>query len=283
MDNKSITEKVKEFALKRLIEFIGISILVFSILIFTALISYSPSDPNFIYPKNQEINNILGINGSIGADFLLQSLGLISYFLPVTLICLSIKIIFQKTLRQIFNCLFYIVCYSIIGTIFLTQFYKDAFFLIINGNGGFVGDYFYNKIFFKIVNLHTQLSYYFQLLLFIVLFLISINFRFVWLSFVKKVFVNKKLASTNEAKKFERESIIENDYIQETFTFDKKNENRDNQKIVYNLPKLDLLEKPKEKNLKNNLRSDINEEFLEKILLDFGVEGKIKKLAPDLL
>ncbi len=279
MDIKNITEKVKEFTLKRLIEFIGISILFFSILIFTALISYSPSDPNFIYPKSQEINNVLGINGSIGADFLLQSIGLISYFLPITLIFLSIAIIFQKNLRQIFNCLFYIVCYSIVGSIFLTQFYKDAFFLIVNGNGGFVGDYFYNKIFFKIANLHTQLSFYFQLLLFIVLFLTSINFRLIWLLSVKKVFEDKKVVSSNKPKKIEGEAIIENDYIQKTFTFDKKNENRDNQKKVYNLPKLDLLEKPKEKNLKNNLRSDINEEFLEKILLDFGVEGKIKKIS----
>jgi len=279
MDIKNITEKVKEFTLKRLIEVIGISILFFSILIFTALISYSPSDPNFIYPKSQEINNVLGINGSIGADFLLQSIGLISYFLPITLIFLSIAIIFQKNLRQIFNCLFYIVCYSIVGSIFLTQFYKDAFFLIVNGNGGFVGDYFYNKIFFKIANLHTQLSFYFQLLLFIVLFLTSINFRLIWLLSVKKVFEDKKVVSSNKPKKIEGEAIIENDYIQKTFTFDKKNENRDNQKKVYNLPKLDLLEKPKEKNLKNNLRSDINEEFLEKILLDFGVEGKIKKIS----
>ena len=82
MDIKNSIEKVKDFTLKRLIEFIGISMLVSSILIFVALISYSPDDPNFIYPKNQEINNILGINGSIGADFLLQSIGLISYFLP---------------------------------------------------------------------------------------------------------------------------------------------------------------------------------------------------------
>ena len=83
MNIKNNIEKVKDFALKRLIEFVGILILGFSIFIFTALISYNPNDPNFIYPKNQEINNILGINGSIGADFLLQSIGLVSYFLPI--------------------------------------------------------------------------------------------------------------------------------------------------------------------------------------------------------
>ena len=69
--------------------------------------------------KIRKLNNILGINGSIGADFLLQSIGLISYFLPITLIFLSITIIYQKNLIQIVNSLFYIVCYSIIGTIFL--------------------------------------------------------------------------------------------------------------------------------------------------------------------
>ena len=68
MNFKNNVEKVKDFTQKRLIEAIGILLLILSILIFVALISYSPTDPNFIYPKNQEINNILGINGSIGAN-----------------------------------------------------------------------------------------------------------------------------------------------------------------------------------------------------------------------
>ena len=79
MNFKNNVEKVKDFALRRLIEFIGIFILFFSVLILVALISYSPNDPNFIYPKNLEISNFLGVRGSIGADFLLQSIGLVSY------------------------------------------------------------------------------------------------------------------------------------------------------------------------------------------------------------
>ena len=279
MNIKNNIEKIKDFALKRLIEFIGIVILALSILMLAALISYNPNDPNFIYPKNEGINNILGINGSIGADFLLQSIGLISYFLPITLIFLSIAIIYQKNLIQIINCLFYIICYSIIGTIFLTQFYNEAFFLIINGNGGFVGEYFYNKIFFKIANLHSELSYYFQLLLFVVLFLISINFRLKWLSSIKKIFKNKKNISSNEVVNSKKEIFVENNNIQETFSFDKKNEKNNDHIRIFNLPKLDLLEQSKEKNKKNNLRKDINEEFLERILLDFGVEGKIRKIS----
>ena len=279
MNIKNSIEKVKDFALKRLIELIGILILIVSVLLLIALISYSPNDPNFIYPENQEINNILGINGSIAADFLFQSIGLVSYFLPITLIFLSVTIIYQKNLAHIFSSLFYIVCYSIIGTIFLTQFYTDAFFLIINGNGGFVGNYFYNKIFFKIVNFNTELSYYLQLLLFIFLFLISINFKLIWLSFFKKIFKSKKTIGQEQSKKIEKEVLVDNDNIQETFSFEVKSEIKDNHKRIFSLPKLELLEQPKIKNKKNNLRSDINEDFLEKILLDFGVEGKIKKIS----
>ena len=279
MNIKNSIEKVKDFALKRLIEIIGILILIVSVLLLIALISYSPNDPNFIYPENQEINNILGINGSIAADFLFQSIGLVSYFLPITLIFLSVTIIYQKNLAHIFSSLFYIVCYSIIGTIFLTQFYTDAFFLIINGNGGFVGNYFYNKIFFKIVNSNIELSYYLQLLLFILLFLISINFKLIWLSFFKKIFKTKKIIGQEQNQKIEKEVLVDNDNIQETFSFEEKSGIKDNHKRIFNLPKLELLEQPKIKNKKNNLRSDINEGFLEKILLDFGVEGKIKKIS----
>ena len=279
MDIKNSIEKAGNFVLKRLIEFIGILILVLSALILLALISYSPNDPNFIYSESQDINNFLGINGSIGADFLLQSIGLISYFLPITLIFLSITIFYDKNLIKIVNCLFYIVCYSIIGSVFLTQFYKEAFFLIINGNGGFVGNYFYNEIFFYIANLNIKLSYYFQILLFTTFFLISINFKLIWLFPLKKVFKNEKKIKPIDSTKFEKEISVETENIQETFSFDNKSEKKNNYKRVFNLPKLDLLEQPKIKSKKNNLRSDIDEDFLEKILLDFGVEGKIRKIS----
>ena len=279
MNIKNSIEKARDFALKRLIEFIGLLILVLSILIFIALISYSPNDPNFIYSENLELNNILGINGSISADFLLQSIGLISYFLPITFIFLSITIFYDKKLIKIINSLFYIVCYSIVGTIFLTQFYKEAFFLIINGNGGFIGNYFYNELFLNIVNLNAKISYYLQLLLFTIFFLMSINFRIIWLSSFKNVFISKKIISSIKNTKFEEKIPLETDNIQETFSFDKQVEKKENYKKSFNLPSLDLLEQSKVKSKKGNLRSDINEEFLEKILLDFGVEGKIRKIS----
>ncbi len=96
MDFKNSIEKIKNFTVKRLIEFIGIFLLILAFLVIISLISYNPNDPNYIYSQDIVIKNFLGINGSIGADFLLQSIGIVSYFLPISLIFLSISIIYQK-------------------------------------------------------------------------------------------------------------------------------------------------------------------------------------------
>ena len=49
-------------------------------------------------------------------------------------------------------------------------------------------------------------------------------------------------------------------------------------KKKFNLPSLDFLKLPTKKERKNETNENgIDQDFLEKILLDFGVEGKIKK------
>ena len=56
------------------------------------------------------------------------------------------------------------------------------------------------------------------------------------------------------------------------------NEKTKNKKITFKLPKDNILNEPKNNVDKPKNELDISEEFLEKILLDFGVEGKIKKI-----
>ena len=63
MDIKKLANSVLIFTIKRLIEIIGIIIFCLGIMLLIALISYSPTDPNFIFPKNTEIKNILGYSG----------------------------------------------------------------------------------------------------------------------------------------------------------------------------------------------------------------------------
>ena len=66
---KKLANSVLIFTIKRLIEIIGILIFCLGVFLFIALISYSPTDPNFIFPENTEIKNVLGFQGSYVSDF----------------------------------------------------------------------------------------------------------------------------------------------------------------------------------------------------------------------
>ena len=57
MDIKKLSNSALAFIIKRLIEIFGFFVSVLGFCILIALISYSPEDPNFIFPKNTEIRN----------------------------------------------------------------------------------------------------------------------------------------------------------------------------------------------------------------------------------
>ena len=59
-----------------------------------------------------------------------------------------------------------------------------------------------------------------------------------------------------------------------------KAENKNDSKVKFKLPELDLLKIPSKKERERSEEKENNDpEFLEKILLDFGVNGKIKKVS----
>ena len=55
MNFKKIINSTVVFAIKRLIEIFGLIFFCLGILLFIAMASYSPEDPNFIFPKDTEI------------------------------------------------------------------------------------------------------------------------------------------------------------------------------------------------------------------------------------
>ena len=64
MDIKKTANLLLNFAIKRLAEIFGILIFATGTLLLIALITYSPEDPNFVFPENKEIKNLLGFQGS---------------------------------------------------------------------------------------------------------------------------------------------------------------------------------------------------------------------------
>ncbi len=285
MNIKKIASASIQFIIRRLIEIIGVVFALIGVLLFVALISYSASDPNFIFPENTEIKNILGYQGSYISDLFFQSIGIISYLLSLTFFITGINIFKSKNLFLIIENIFFSIFYCIFGSIFFDFFYQATFELYINGNGGFIGQNL-NQTFIKdIINFNSIISYYFLIILIISFFLISINFnlRKFW-NFTKKI-----LYYFNKEKFYTDKSEIINEYIpqeeiknliQEDLPFIKAEKIQEHKKKQFKLPDLILLKTPTKKERENiNKEGACDPAFLEKILLDFGVNGKIKKVS----
>ena len=174
MKLKILANNVLNFGINRVIEIFGVAILITGVLLLASLTTFSPDDPNFIFPNNVVIKNILGFRGSFTADIFFQSFGVIVLLIPFSLIVSGVNIIINKKILLIIESVFYTILYSLIGSLFFSYFYPTAFKLYINGNGGFVGKYLETTFLNSIITINSQISYYIITLLIIILFLISI-------------------------------------------------------------------------------------------------------------
>ncbi|MDA7813271.1 DNA translocase FtsK [Candidatus Pelagibacter sp.] len=286
MNIKKTADLLINFAIKRLAEILGLTIFIAGIMLLLALASYSPEDPNFIFPDGTKIKNLLGFNGSFISDLFFQSIGLISYLLSFTFIITGFNIFIRKEFFLIIENTFFGILYSIFGTLFLNHFYSKDFTLYINGNGGFVGNYLDQTFLNSLIRTNESISYYILILLVLVLFLISINFNHK--SFYKNIKKIFNFFSNDKDKNYTDKSEIINEYIpqdeiknliQEDLPFI-KTENIPENKIKFKLPDLDLLKTPSKKERENFNKNETHDpEFLEKILMDFGVSGNIKKVS----
>jgi len=285
MDFKKTANLLLNFTIKRLAEIFGIIVFTTGILLFISLFSYSPEDPNFIFPKDTEIKNILGFQGSFISDLFFQSFGFIAYLISLTYIITGINIFRLKEFFLIIENTFIAILYIIVGTLFLNHFFSDAFTLYINGNGGFVGNYFGQTFLTSIILINETLIYYILIILIIALFLLSVNFHpirfYNWIIKITNFFAKKNKSYTDKSElisEYIPQEEIKN-LIQEDLPFIKA-DNKSNIKNKFQLPKIDLLKVPSKKERENSDKSETNDpKFLEKILMDFGVKGEIQKVS----
>jgi len=287
MDIKNLANTFISFTTRRILEIFGIIIILLGFLLLVALLSYSPNDPNFIFPSTTKINNLLGFQGSFTSDLLFQAFGVISYLIPLTLIFTGINIFKLKQIFFSVENIFFGILYVIFGSIFFNLFYNETFEFYINGNGGFVGEFLSNSFLGNIFLIYKNISFYILILLVFSFFLLSINFKLnSFLENIKKIYFD---ISSKEQKNYTNKSEIIEEYIpqdqiknliQEDLPFIKENLNEMGDKPKYILPELKLLKIPsKSERNETNKNQNYDSEFLEKILLDFGVNGKIKKAS----
>ena len=287
MEIKKLANSVLNFGINRFIEILAIGIFATGALLLISLISFSPDDPNFIFPENTQIKNLLGYRGSFSADLLFQSFGLIALLIPFTLIFTGINIFLNKKIFLLIESNFFTILYLLLGSLFFASFYNNTFELYINGNGGFIGKYLKTTFLKSLININSQVAYYFLILLTINLFLISIQFKILYFyKFIKKKF--RYFFSKNSNNYTNKNEIINQfipqeeikNLIQEDLPFIKNETKIANKKTIFKLPPIDLLKIPTKKDREKIKDEDyIDSEFLEKILLDFGVSGDIKKVS----
>ena len=285
MNIKKTANLLINFAIKRIAEIFGIIIFGSGLLLLISLLSYSPDDPNFIFPDNTQIKNLLGFQGSFISDIFFQSVGLVSYLISLTFLITGINIFRTKEFFLFIENIFFVILYSIFGTLLLTHFYSDIFTFYINGNGGFVGNYLNQTFLNSLILLNENIFFYLLILFIIIIFLISINFSPTkFFKFIKKylnLFQNNNKIYTDKSEII-NEYIPQDqikDLIQEDLPFI-KSENKIENKVKFQLPSLELLKIPTKKEKANFNKNEINDtEFLEKILMDFGVNGNIKKVS----
>ena len=299
--NSQILANISTFVKKRLIEFSGILLILIGIFLLAIIASYSPDDPNFIYtPENVEIKNLGGFYGSVISDLLLQSVGLISVLFILNFFAWGFLLINEKAIKKILKKYFYTLSYIIFGTTLLNTFYYDSFWLIDNGNGGFVGREIKESIYYFTPLIENHYAAYILFLITTIFFILSLGLN---IKEIKKILIfpfmilKKITIFLTKNKKIDEEKVDTSNYYEEEknkeinnikqkqpilpFTSNKeiKLKNADNN---FQLPTIQFLEKdPDIKNRKNinNTELNKNSEFLEKILLDFGVEGKIKGIS----
>jgi len=290
--------KINNFIKNRLIEFFGILIAFAGIFLLATIFSYSPSDPNFIYKsESAEIKNIGGFYGSVISDFLLQSLGLIAILFSFNFFYWGSKLATNKIITNFILKNFFLIAYIIFGTTTLNILYNESFWLIDNGNGGFVGRSIKENIYYFTPIVENKYVIYVLSIFTIVFFILSLGVELneikknlsLPFKLIKKILflINKKKQNELDVNKSNlslEEIKLEESALkskQPILPFSSKKENTFTNNI-FKLPTTNFLKRNVDlKNKKNidDLELSKNSEFLEKTLLDFGVEGKIKRIS----
>ena len=282
--NTNFLNSLTNFLKKRTFEFVGLVLISLGIALTISFATYSPSDPSLIYGEsNSNIKNFFGIYGSKVSDFLLQSFGLISFLILATLISWGLKLIIEKELKNIIYKLFFLTLYLIFGCTFLHITFNNSFWLLDNGNSGFIGELIYNFIYQYTPLIENQYTSFALIALTILFFILSsdINFK----KIVSRLFSfssNKRNEVVeNESNEVMAENILndEKKETQQSFFFAKDQTKTLEKSKKFQLPSIDLLEKNNSKLSPQEMNKNRPDgKFMEGILQDFGISGQIQKI-----
>jgi len=274
--------KFAEFIQKRLLELGSLVIIFISIGFFIFLINYSPAGEEISKQEYNFLIYYIKIIGNFLSDFFLQSFGLAAFLFPTCITIWGLRILFFKALNNISLKILTLVASTIFLAVSISLYKNESFWLFYNGNGGFLGNAIKTKIVNYLALPKSEYLLIITLLISIFLFFFSseLKFKSIFL-FISKFF--SFFSKYKKIQNIESENIIQNENSiiekkQQDLPFKYAEEKNLFEKINFKLPSINFLEKNLESKSRSNNKNQNSKsaEFLEKILLDFNVKGKIK-------
>ena len=293
-------EKIVSFLKLRLIETVGLFIILIGLIFIFSLMNYSADNSISVF-NDQRIETVFSNYLYTISDFFLQAFGLVSFLIFCNLFCWGSILIFKKQIKNLSFKLLYITFYLTLGSLSLKIYGDKSFWLPDNGNGGFLGNYLISIIPLELYEFKLYIAYVSSILL-IVCFFLSLGVK---TSEWKNIFISILLKFKNIILFiFKRKNVDTNDNdinvsaempainksfkpkVSETQTNLNFNENYDQNTDLtnyeYKLPLRSFLNdtslEEKGKDLSDNYEKQ--SKFLEETLLDFGIMGKIKRVSP---
>ena len=85
---------------RRLFEGLGVALVLASLLLLLALLTYNPGDVSLDTAVDASPRNFLGRDGALVADILVQSVGLAAYLVPTVLFGWAFRLMLQRPIRR---------------------------------------------------------------------------------------------------------------------------------------------------------------------------------------
>src|SRR5579885_2515694 len=101
---RGVGERVRSWAemvagmRRRLFDGMGYALVLASLLLLLALVTYNPGDPSLDTAIDAPPRNFLGRDGALVADLLLQSIGAAAYLMPLVLLGWAFRLLLQRPL-----------------------------------------------------------------------------------------------------------------------------------------------------------------------------------------
>ena len=293
-------KKIRIFFYEKIFGVFLLSIFVFSSL---SSFSFSELDPHLGYTGvGEKINNLMGIFGSYYTGTLESLIGNLQYLLPVFFLIAGVKkIVGVKTnliFVRFFSFLISITILSVLFNVFNIQsIYLGKIILeIIRNNFYYI---FENNFYFPVIVILTIIIFIYLFIYGLTIKIKNIKILFWPLMQILNLFLKlskllgpikfkkhynerpikeKKFSSSLRSEKREPKIYNDKSVISKTAIYNKYQTKENFNNNEYELPSISLLKGSSEKriNLREiNKSNELDSQKLEKILREFGVEGKI--------